>query len=73
MKPTDAALKVLLSNVRSDNLGRDALNLAYGWKERYGLPAAREMLDALRRSLADPKQIEQLNKAMQSASSKWGE
>ena len=73
VKPTDAALKVLLSNVRSDNLGRDALNLAYGWKERYGLPAAREMLDALRRSLADPKQIEQLNKAMQSASSKWGE
>ena len=70
--PDDLLLRTLRSNIRPDQIGRDATSLATAWADKHGRAQADAMLRDLKAGVTNAGQREALEKAMREAPEKWG-
>lgn len=70
-QPTDEMLRVLLANLRADQMGRDAADLATAWAAKNGRAQAEAMLKQVRATLKEQSKIEAFDQAVKAAPEKW--
>jgi hypothetical protein len=69
--PTDSLLLLLRANLRPDQIGRDATELAKAWMLKYGRERAETMLREVRSGLTDKGQVGAFEQAVKAASERW--
>jgi hypothetical protein len=70
-QPSDELLKTLRANLRTDQVGRDAADLATAWANKNGRAQAEAMLKDVRAGLTDKGQQDSFDQAMKNAPEKW--
>jgi hypothetical protein len=70
-QPTDELLRTLRANIRMEQLGRDATDLATAWAAKHGRETAEAMLRELRSTLKEKGPQDALDQAAKDAPEKW--
>ena len=70
-QPSDELLRVLRANLRPEQIGRDATELATAWASKNGRPQAEALLRQIRAELTERGQIDAFEAAVKAAAEKW--